>query len=136
VAENAARHELAELSQDEAPIGSDDELEATETEVKATLAGLKERGSRLVDEHGVKIAGTLRSRCLSPAECADRAAPLPQGPAAASGLHLALSASSSKKALVLAYREAEGGCSIEQRILQLQQTLSATIPNGQPAGSA
>ena len=29
VAENAARHELAELSQDEAPIGSDDELEAT-----------------------------------------------------------------------------------------------------------
>src|SRR5262245_66313055 len=55
VGENAARHELAELSQDGAPAG-DDELEATETEVKAALADLKERGSRLVDGYSTKIA--------------------------------------------------------------------------------
>src|SRR5215470_18479576 len=70
VGENAARHELAELSQDGAPAG-DDELEATETEVKAALAGLKESGSRLVDGYSTKIAETLRvtMRSFSETEC-------------------------------------------------------------------
>ncbi len=130
VAENAARHELAELSQDEAPIGSDDELEATETEVKATLAGLKERGSRLVDEHGVKIAGTLRStmRSFSEAECTNLRAAIAEGHNSSSvwNCDLALMRQQLEEALVLAYREAEGEMlNVEHETLQqLQQTLT------------
>ena len=130
VAENAARHELAELSQDEAPIGSDDELEATETEVKATLAGLKERGSRLVDEHGVKIAGTLRStmRSFSEAECTNLRAAIAEGHNSSSvwNCDLALMRQQLEEALVLAYREAEGEMlNVEHETLQqLQRTLT------------
>jgi Dynamin family len=130
VAENTARHELAELSQDEAPIGSDHELEATETEVKATLAGLKERGSRLVDEHGAKIAETLRStmRGFSEAECTKLRTAIAEGHNSSSvwNCDLALMRQQLEEALVLAYREAEGKMlNVEHETLQqLQQTLT------------
>jgi hypothetical protein len=130
VAENAARHELAELSQDEAPIGSDDELEATETEVKATLAGLKERGGRLIDEHGAKIAETLRStmRSFSEAECTKLRTAIAEGHNSSSvwNCDLALMRQQLEEALVLAYREAEGEMlKVEHEALQqLQQTLT------------
>jgi Dynamin family len=130
VAENTARHELAELSQDEAPIGSDHELEASETEVKATLAGLKERGSRLVDEHGAKTAATLRStmRSFSEAECTKLRTAIAEGHNSSSvwNCDLALMRQQLEEALVLAYREAEGEMlNVEHETLQqLQQTLT------------
>jgi len=130
VGENAARHELAELSQDGAPGGNDDELEATETEVKATLLGLKERGSRLVDDHGTKIAETLRStmRSFSEAECTRLRAAIAEGHNSSFvwNCDLALMRQQLEEALVLAYREAEGEMlKVEHdALLQLQQMLA------------
>jgi hypothetical protein len=112
------------------PVGSDDELQATETEVKAALATLKERGSRLVDDHCTKIAETLRAamRSFSDAECTKLRAAIAAGPGSSSvwTCDLALMRQQLEEALVLAYREAEGEMlTIEQEILlQLQQTLA------------
>jgi len=129
VGENAARHELAELSQDGAPGGSDDELEATETEVKAALVSLKERGSRLVDDHSTKIAETLRAtmRSFSEVECTRLRAAIAEGHNSISvwSCDLALMRQQLEEALVLAYREAEGEMlKVEHdALLQLQQML-------------
>jgi hypothetical protein len=130
VGENTARHELAELSGDAASVGSDDDLQATETEVKAVLAALKERGSRLVDDHSTKIAETLRTtmRSFSDAECTKLRAAIAAGPGSSSvwTCDLALMRQQLEEALVLAYREAEGEMlTVEQEtLLQLQQTLA------------
>jgi hypothetical protein len=130
VGENAARHELAELSEDEAPVGSDDDLETAETGVKAALASLKERGSRLVDDHCTKIAETLRAtmRSFSEAECAKLRAAIAEGHSSSSvwNCDLALMRQQLEEALVLAYREAEGEMlNVEHETLrQLQQMLT------------
>jgi len=129
VGENAARHELAELSQDGTPAG-DDELEATEAEVKAALADLKERGSRLVDGYSTKIAETLRAamRSFSEAESTKLRAALADGHNSSSvwNCDLALMRQQLEEALVLAYREAEDEVlKIEHdTLLQLQQILT------------
>jgi hypothetical protein len=128
VGENAARHELAELSADEA--GSDNELEATETEVRTALADLKDRGSRLVDNHCTKIAETLRStmRSFSDAECAKLRTAIAAGhhSSAVWTCDLALMRQQLEEALVLAYRDAEGEMlKVEHdTLLQLQQKLT------------
>jgi hypothetical protein len=130
VGENAARHELAEFSEDDGPAGSDDDLEATETKVKAALATLKERGAHLVDEHCTKIADTLRAamRSFSETECAKLRAALVEGHNGSSAWNcdLALMRQQLEEALVLAYREAEGEMlKVEdETLLQLQQMLT------------
>jgi len=130
VGENAAQHELAELSADEVPVGSDNELEATETEVKAALADLKGRGSRLVDDHCTKIAETLRStmRSFSDAECAKLRTAIAAGHHSRSvwTCDLALMRQQLEEVLVLAYREAEGEMLTVEHdtLLQLQQKLT------------
>jgi ribosomal protein S13 len=130
VGENTARHELAELSGDAVPADSDAELEATETEVKAALASLKERGSRVADDHCTKIAKTLRStmRSFSEAECAKLRAAIAEGHYSSSvwNCDLALMRQQLEEALVLAYREAEGEMlKVEHDVLlQLQEVLA------------
>jgi len=129
VGENTARHELAELSQDGAPAG-DDELEAIETEVKAALADLKERGNRLVDGYSTKIGETLRTsmRSFSEAECSKLRAAIVNGhdSIAVWNCDLALMRQQLEEALVLAYREAEGEVlKVENdTLLELQQMLA------------
>jgi hypothetical protein len=130
VGENTARHELAELSGDATPVGSDDELRATETEVKAALATLKERGSHLVDDHSTQIAETLRATMgsFSDAECAKLRAAIAEGPSSSSvwTCDLAVMRQQVEEALVLAYREAEDEMlKVEhETLLQLQQMLT------------
>jgi hypothetical protein len=130
VGENTARHELAELSGDAVPVHSDAELEATETEVKAALASLKERGSRVADDHCTKIGETLRStmRSFSDVECAKLRAAIAEGHNSSSvwNCDLALMRQQLEEALVLAYREAEGAMlKVEHDVLlQLQEMLA------------
>jgi hypothetical protein len=130
VGENTARHALAELSADEMPVGSDDELEATETEVKAALAALKERGSRLIDAYCRKIAETLCAtmRSFSEAECATLRDAIAEGHHSSSvwTCDLALMRQQLEEALVLAHREAEGEMLRVEHdtLLQLQQMLT------------
>jgi hypothetical protein len=129
VAENAARHELAELSEEDRPAGIDDELETTETKVKAALGSLKERGASLVEEHCTKIADSLRAamRSFSEAECARLRTAIAEGHNSSSvwNCDLALMRQQLEEALVLAYREAEGEMlKVEdETLLQLQQML-------------
>jgi hypothetical protein len=130
VGENAARHELAEFSEDDAPTGSDDELETTETKVKAALASLKQRGARLVDEQRTRIADSLRAvmRSFSETECAKLRTAIAEGHNGSSvwNCDLALMRQQLEEALVLAYREAEGEMlKVEdETLLQLQQMLA------------
>ena len=130
VGENTARHELAELSGDAVSVDGDAELEATETEVKGALANLKERGSRLVDEHCMNVAATLRAtmRSFSDVECTKLRAAIAEGPGSSSvwTCDLALMRQQLEEALVLAYREAEGEMlKVEhETLLQLQQRLA------------
>ena len=130
VGENTARHELAEFSEDDAPTGSEDELETTETKVKAALASLKERGARLVDEHCTRIADSLRAamRSFSETECAKLRTAIAEGHTSSSvwNCDLALMRQQLEEALVLAYREAEGEMlEVEdETLLQLQQMLT------------
>jgi hypothetical protein len=130
VGENTARHELAELSEGEAPTGSDDELETTEIKVKAALASLKERGAGLVNDHCTRIAGSLRAamRSFSETECAKLRSAIAEGHKGSSAWNcdLALMRQQLEEALVLAYREAEGEMLTveDEMLLQLQQMVT------------
>jgi len=135
VGENAARHELAVLTaEDQAEEagkgGTDEDLQAVDAEVKATLTGLKERGSLLIDERCGKIAEVLRGamRSFSDAECAKLREAIAEGHRSSRvwSCDFTLLRQQLEEALVLAYREAEQAMrNIEtEGFLQLQQMLA------------
>jgi len=132
VGENAARHELAVLAGEdfpEMPETTVEELQAVEAQLKGTLAGLKERGTHLLNNHCAKIDKTLRAamRSFSDAECSNLRTAVAAGRDTSREwiCDFTLLRQQLEEALVLAYREAEGELrEIEtESLLQLQQML-------------
>jgi hypothetical protein len=133
VGENTARHELAVLAGEDWPEGIEataEELQAIDGEVRDALAGLKQRGDQLLNDHCMKIDEALRAAMsgFSDAECTKLRA------AVAAGDHtsrewtcdLTLLRQQLEETLVLAYRIAESELSeVEtESLLQLQQMLT------------
>ena len=132
VGENAARHELAVLAEGDFPEGPEttvEELQAVETQLKGTLAGLKEHGTDLLEEHCAKIDETLRAaiHSFSDAECSSLRNAVAAGRDTTREwtCDFTLLRQQLEETLVLAYREAEGELRrIEtESLLQLQQML-------------
>jgi Dynamin family len=132
VGENAARHELAVLSGEDLPDGPEatvEELQAAETQVKDTLARLKERGDGLLNDHCTKINETLRAAMYRFSDT--ERSKLREAIAAGNDTSrewtcdFTLLRQQLEEALVLAYRAAEGEMrGIEtEHLLQLQQML-------------
>jgi hypothetical protein len=139
VGENAARHELEVLTgEDKAEgagkEGTDEELRAVDAEVKATLTGLKERGSLLIGDHCTKITEALRGamQSFSDAECAKLREAIAEGHRSSRvwSCDFTLLRQQLEEALVLAYRKAEQELrNIEtEGFLQLQQMLTRYNP--------